>query len=264
MLPYDLSIRVGPSRKIRLLTVMAAAGLPVGAAAAWIPIRSDLPNTTAALTVVLAVGVAAAAGGRTAAAVGALAGTFAFDLFDTAPYGQLLITHLRDVVTAIAVLVAGLCVGELSARLSSYRLIADKRGEDFAVLSAAAGLIALGEEAAVVVRALAGELQELLHLEDCEFEFGPPSGKRLCVSREASLIALGPKVTATRDIDLPVWLGSEVVGRYRMTVSGDPPSRDRLAVALGLADQAGAALAGSQPDPSPGGPTRRRRMHLVR
>ncbi|HUE58362.1 MAG TPA: DUF4118 domain-containing protein [Acidimicrobiales bacterium] len=263
MLPYDPVIHVGTFRGTRLLLTSAAAMLPIAAAAAWIPFRSDLPNTTIALIIVLVVGIAASAGGRWAAAFAAITGTAAFDLFDTAPYGQLIITRARDVVTAVAVLVAGLVVGEVCARLTNYRSIADQRGEDFAVMSAAAGLVALGEDAAVVVRALAGELQSLLGLEDCEFEFGPPSGKRLCVSRDGTLVRIGPEADGDREVDLPVWLGGEVVGCYRMTTGLVAPTKDRLAVALGIAEQAGAALAGCQPDPTTG-TGRRRRMHLVR
>ena len=237
--------------------------LPVGVAAAWIPARSDLPNTTVALIIVLAVGVAAPLGGRWAALFGALAGTAAFDLFDTAPYGQLLITNARDVVTAIALLAASLLVGELCARLNTYRLIADRRGADFAVMSGAAGLMAHGEDAAMVVGALAGELQSLLGLQDCEFEFGPPTGRRLCVSLDGALVRIGPEIAGTPEIDLPVWVGGEVAGCYRMIPGPVAPSKQRLKVALGVAEQAGAALAGSQPDPPAGG-TRRRRMHLVR
>jgi hypothetical protein len=266
--PYDPTISIGYSRSFLWLSRAAASILPVGVAAAWIPLRTHLPNTAAALFIALAVGVAATATGRVGALFGSATGTLAFDLFDTAPYGQLLITSLRDVVTAAALAVSGLLVGEVCVRLKAYRLMADRRVEDFAVMSAAAGLMALGEDAAVVVRALAGELQRLLDLEDCEFEFGPLTGIRPYVSRDATLMAAGsmssrPVAAGTTEADLPVWLNGQVVGYYRMAFSGLVPSRDRLAAAVGLAEQSGAALAGSKPDRRRG-PSGRRGLHVVR
>jgi K+-sensing histidine kinase KdpD len=261
VVPYHPGIRAFRVASRRVVPVVVGL-LPVGVAAAWIPVRADLPNTAAALLVVLAVGVASAAGGRAALLIGSLSGTAAFDVFDTSPYGQLLITRSRDVVTAIALLVAGLLVGELCIRLKMYRLIAARRAADFAVMSAAAGLMAFGEDADVVVRALAGELQSRLDLADCEFEYGPPSGARLCVSRDAQLVQLSEAapVSSASEVDLPVWLGTSVVGRYRLTLSSSRPSRDRLLAAVGIAEQAGAALAGSHPDPLPrGGGSRRLR-----
>lgn len=238
-------------------------------AAAWVPIRSHLPNTAVALILVLTVGVAGSVGGRWAVGIGTVAATLAFDIFDTAPYGQLLITRGWDVATAVALLVAGTIAGELCVRLKMYRLMAARRGADFAVMSAAAGLMAVGEDAGVIVRALAGELQAQLGLTDCEFEFGPPTGSRRCVSRDGRIVQLGtgPMLAFPAELDLPVWLGSDVVGRYSMTLGGTSlPSPDRLQVAAGIADQAGAALAGCRPDPQPDPPPgpSARRLHPVR
>jgi hypothetical protein len=161
-------------------------------------------------------------------------------------------------------LVAGLVVGELCVRLRMYRLMAARRGADFAVMTAAAGLMAVGEDAVLVVRALAGELQARLALADCEFEFGPPSGSAAYVSREGYVVQLGdPRSAPITELDLPVWLGSDVVGHYRMVLESAVPSRDRLLAAVGIAEQAGAALAGCRPD-SAHPSARTRRLHVVR
>jgi hypothetical protein len=128
--------------------------------------------------------------------------------------------------------------------------MARRRGADFAVMSAAAGLMALGENAAMVVSALAGDIQAQLDLVDCEFTYGPPTGERPCVTRNGEVVRpsspfpLGPAA----ELDLPVWLGTEVAGRYRLVLGPEEPDRDRLLVAVGLAEQAGAALAGARPD----------------
>jgi K+-sensing histidine kinase KdpD len=83
---YDSDIRVVTVSSHRVASV-AVGLLPVGIAAAWIPLRTDLPNTDVALLLVLGVGAVSILGGRLASAVGALAGAAAFDIFDTPPYG---------------------------------------------------------------------------------------------------------------------------------------------------------------------------------
>ena len=99
--------------------------------------------------------------------VGSLAGATAFDFFDTPPYGQLFMTRGRDVATTVVLVGASLLVGELAVRLRSYRTMATRRGEDFTVMSGAAQLMSFGEDADLVVAALAGELASRLALADC-------------------------------------------------------------------------------------------------
>jgi Domain of unknown function (DUF4118) len=256
---------ISASRVASRSPISLTAGLvPVAVAAAWVPVRNDLPNTDVALVLVLCVGVAAMIGGRWAYVIGALAGAAAFDFFDTPPYGQLYMTRGRDVVTTLVLVAVGLLVGELCVRLSAYRLIATRREGDFTVMSSAARLMA--EDASMVVEALAGELVSRLGLVDCDFEHGPPVADRPYVTRDGSLVSFDGASSdcSLTEIDLPVWVGTEVAGRYRMQLSsGSPPSHDRLIAAVGIAEQAGAALAASPPFPPPG-PGRPRRLRLVR
>jgi hypothetical protein len=240
--------------------------LPVAIAAAWIPLRTALPNTDVALLLVLGVAAVSILGGRSASVVGSLAGAVAFDVFDTPPYGQLMQSRGRDVITTVVLVGVGLIVGELCLRLTTYRVVAERRTADFAVMSGAAGLMAFGEDAPMVVGALAGELVSRVGLLDCEFEQGPPTGKRPCVTRDGSLVevAHGERPAPVTEIDLPVWTGIDVVGCFRMSLGPGPqPSRDRLVTAVGIAEQAGAALAAHRPALPPETPTRRR-LRLVR
>ena len=131
--------------------------------------------------------------------------------------------------------------------------------------------MALGEDAPLVVGALAGELSELLGLADCEYVVGPPAGDRPWVAPDGSLVtpAGAPVIGPGAAIDLPVWEGDRPVGRYRMVLGpGSPPDPDRWRAAAGLADQAAAALASYRPVPEPGpdgpGPGRIRRLRIVR
>jgi hypothetical protein len=218
-------------------------------AAAWIPARADLPNTDVALLLVLSVAVAAGVGGRGAALVAAVLSATAFDFFDTRPYGQLFMTQGRDVVTAVFLVGAGVVVGELTVRLGRYRVMAARHGEDFAVMSGAAQLMGFGEEAPMVVAALAGELVTRLQLADCHFEAGPLTGERPHVTPDGGVVDLDGRrpIGGLVEVDLPVWAGGVLVGRYRMTLHDEArPGRDRLVAAVGIAEQAGAALAGDR------------------
>jgi hypothetical protein len=239
--------------------------LPVAVAAAWVEVRGDLPNTDVALLLVLCVGAAGVVGGRWAVLVAALAGAIAFDFFDTPPYGQLFMTRGRDVVTTLVLVGAGVLVGELGVRLRRYRSMAARQSKDFTVMSGAAQLMAFGEDAAMVVAALAGELTTRLGLVDCHFGYGAPIGDRPLVARDGQLVHPGQPQSSpsVEEIDLPVWVGSEVVGRFRLTLrAGVLPDRERLLAAVGIAEQAGAALAGRH-DRTPT-PTPPRRLRLVR
>jgi hypothetical protein len=205
-------------------------------------------------------------GGRWACAIGALAGAASFDFFDTPPYSQLYMTRGRDVVTTVVLVVVSFFVGELCVRLGAYRLMAARREGDFTVMSSAARLIAVGEDASMVVEALAGELVSRLGLADCDFEYGPAAADRPYVARDGSLVNFDAASSGCyfAEIDLPVWAKTEAVGRYRLHLSsGSPPSSERLLAAVGIAEQAGAALAASPPFPAPKA-GRSRRLRLVR
>jgi hypothetical protein len=236
-----------PPRRVVTATVMV---LPVGVAAAWVPLRATLPSVDIALPLVLSVGIVALLAGRWVSAAAATAAAAAFDFFDTPPYGQLVMTRSRDIVTTLVVFGAGLLIGEVCVRARSYRAIAATKVKDFTVMTGAARLMALGEDASVVVGALAGELTARLGLEDCEFDHGPPSGDHPCVARNGSLIFPdgGRRELSAAEIDLPVWAGLEVVGCYRLSLpSGVLPTADRLLAAVGIAEQAGAALVAARP-----------------
>lgn len=235
---------------------LAAAGLvPVAASAAWVPLRDRLPNTDLALALVLVIGVAGWLGGASASLLAAAAAAVSFDVLGTRPYGTLAISRGTDVTTALALLVTGVLVGVGAARLARYHRTAYGRTDALAVVMEASGLVATGEERRLITAALGAELQRSLELSGCEFRPEPPGGRRPSVARNGGLVGLvpAPQGDAPGLIDLPVWSQGEVVAHYRLTVGKKTPTRDELRVALSLADQAGAALAGGGPSPPPHG-----------
>lgn len=243
-----------------------AALAPLAVSAAWVPLRDRLPNTDLALGLVLLIGVAGWIAGPRASLLSAATAAASFDLIDTRPYGTLTISRGTDVTTALALLVTGLLVGMGAARLARYRRSEDGRSDALAVVMEASGLVATGEERRLITAALGAELLRSLELQGCEFHAEPPDGRRPSVARNGALVGLvtTPSGDAPEQIDLPVWSQGEVVGHYRLTVGRKRPTRDELRVALSLADQAGAAVAGqrSGPDlpPPAGGPHPRLRL----
>jgi hypothetical protein len=229
-----------------------AGVLPIAVAAAWIPLRARLPNTDLALALVLVIGLVGWVAGTRASLVAGLTAAAAFDVLDTRPYGTLTMSRGVDVTTAVILLATGVLVGMGAARLAGYRRFEDRRSDALAVVMEASGLVAIGEDQHLITEALGAELLRALKLVNCELHLEPPSGGRPVVARDGGLVGLLPTDSpALHQIDLPVWCQGEVVAHYRLTLGPELPSRPELRVALGLADQAGAAMASVDHQPRP-------------
>lgn len=254
---------------LRRLYPLALGLVPVAFSVAWAPLRRDLPNTGLAVLLVLCVGLVAIAGGRLSAYLGAFCAAVSFAFFDAWPYGQLVMTYARDTITTILLACGGMAIGEMCVRLREYRQSATRHREDFGVMTTAAHLMTLGEDASVVVGALAGELVARVGLSDCDFQYGPPLGDQPYLAREGTLVDLRsprrPSDPASERVDLPVWVGREVIGHYRLWLAaGNVLSAERLVAAVGIAEQAGAALAAYRPTPWPAPVRQPPRLRLVR
>ena len=100
----------------RLIGVALGGLGAIAVAVVLVPFRDEIDNTNLALILVLVVVIAAILGGRTAAAVAAVAATLAFDFFLTPPYLSMRIDSADDVETMLILLAVGLLVGEVAAR----------------------------------------------------------------------------------------------------------------------------------------------------
>jgi hypothetical protein len=127
----------------------------------------------------------------------------------------------------------------------------------------AASLVAEGQEAALVLAGVGEEILRLLDLERCCFEAGDPPADLPVVARSGQL-AGAPGPVAGVQIALPVWALGHPVGFFRLTVREHAVlSPQALAVAVTLADQAGAALGVYEPlRPAPEEPPAGRPGHL--
>jgi hypothetical protein len=238
----------------------------VAVAVAWLPLRPHLPNTDLALVLVVVVAGVGYLGGRPAAVLGAVGAGLSFDLLHTPPYGELAIHSGKDVLTTAFLVVAGLVMGEVASRLGRYRRKAEAEADAFALMTDAAGLVATGSEVGLVLEALAAELTSGLSLRECSFEDGPPTGDVPFVGRDATIVSPDglPPPGPEGSLDLPIWSSGEIVGRFRMVLAPETAlGPARLQLAIGIADQAGAALHAQVPATPPEHP-RRGGLRLVR
>ena len=96
------------------LSVLAALAVPLALAAIMVPFRASVPNTDAALALVLVVVAVAANGYRLAGLLAAVSAAVWFDFFLTRPYERFAITSRDDLETTILLLVIGVAVTELA------------------------------------------------------------------------------------------------------------------------------------------------------
>ena len=164
---------------------------PVAIAACLYPARQHV--TPANLALVFVVGIVAVAGGgrRGATVVAVAASSLSFDFFLTKPYLSLRIATSADVTTTILLLVVGLAVGELAARMRSARSQVEAGRERLGRIHGLAERIAAGEEPDFVVMAVADELRQLLFLRDCRFSHGSVTDVGARIEADGSVTMAG-------------------------------------------------------------------------
>ena len=243
------------SQKVARYGPAAAAliGVPM-VAALLIPLRGHLDNTNIALILVIAVVAVSLTARRHAAALAALSAAFWFDFFFTVPFNSPTIATRDDAITAVLLLIVGLIVGELAVWALRQRDDARRGRQDVARIHYAAELMAQGESADRLVQAVDLELSDLLSLRDCRFDPGPPDPSLPHLDHDAT-VRWGELEWGTATLGFPnkgVTLEAHGNGRAVGTFTMFPTvgvmiDEDRLVVAVALADQVGAALAGFQP-----------------
>jgi hypothetical protein len=224
---------------------------------ALVPLREHVHPENVALILVVAVVAVAVTGRRIAAALAAVSAAFWFDVFFTVPYGSLAIANGPDALTAFLLLVVGLAVGQLAAWALRQRDEARRGREHIGRIHYAAELAAQGESVDHLVLAVSLELRDLLSLRDCKFSSGVPDDSLPILPSldHDGQVRWGELGWGTDTLGLPskgVILAAHgqgrVVGYFTLTPTpGALVDADRLIVAVALADQVGAAMAGYQP-----------------
>jgi K+-sensing histidine kinase KdpD len=245
----------GTTQKLNEYGPVAAAlvGVPL-VAALLIPLRGHLDNTNIALIMVVAVVAVSLTGRRVAAVLAALSAAFWFDFFFTVPFNSPSIATRDDVVTAALLLVVGLTVGELAVWALRQRDRARQGRVDLVRIHHAAELMAQGGSAERLVEAVSLELTDLFSLSACRFDPGPPDPLMPHLDHDGA-VRWGDLVWGTSSLGFPhkgVTLEAHghgrAMGAFTMTPKvGVMIDAEQLVVAVALADQVGAALAGFQP-----------------
>ena len=245
-----LARRVGRDRAV------AAAGLaaPLGLTAVLIPFRGGLPNTDAALALVLVVVAVAAAGRRTAGVLAAVSAAVWFDFFLTVPYERLTITRRADLETTILILAVGVAVTEIAVRGRRQHADAARRAGYLDGIGAAARAVAAGTDPQQLIGQVCDQLTPLLGLSACRFQDGAagigspprlmPDGRVDVAGQtwDVGLLGLPPG----RDTELLAEAGGLLMGRFLLAPGDGRPSAEQRMVAAGLAGQAAAALASAR------------------
>jgi hypothetical protein len=238
----------------RAVWVAALVGVPL-LAFALTPVRDHTASTNVALIMVVAVVGVAVTGRRLAAAVAAVTAAVSYDIFFTVPYNSPDIAKADDAITAALLLIVGLAVGQLAAWARTQRDDARRGRRHIDQIHYAAELAAQGESVDHLILAVSLELRDLLALRDVRFDSGVPEDDTVPHLDHDGEVRWGELAWGTSSLGLPskgVTLATHGQGRVLgyftlMPTPGVTITGDRLVVAVALADQVGAALAGYQP-----------------
>jgi hypothetical protein len=130
-----------------------------------VSVRGEVHSEAIALVLAVTVAVAGRVGGRAGGIAAALMAATAFNFFHTRPYLSLKIDDADDVLTTLLLLVVGLVVGGLSARVDASR-----RAPDRAL--ARVLKVAMDGDRDDVEMSVRAELLEILQLKECWFATG--------------------------------------------------------------------------------------------
>jgi K+-sensing histidine kinase KdpD len=237
------------------LAVLGGLAAPLVLTAILVPFRASFPNTDAALALILVVVAVAASGYRLAGVLAAVSAAVWFDFFLTMPYERFTITRRTDIETTVLLLAVGVAVTEIAVWGHRQHGAAARRAGYLEGIGTAARAAATGGSPAALIEQVSGQLTRLLSLSACRYQ-----DRAAGIGNPARLLRDGRVMTADRiwdarreglpsdtDTELLVESGGLLQGRFLLTPGPRThPSPEERLVAVGLADQVGAALSGSR------------------
>lgn len=236
-------------RRDRIVAGCALAA-PPAVCAVLIPTRTTLPNTDAALMLVVLTVAVAAFGIRSAGYLAALGTALWFDFFLTTPYERLAITHRTDIQTTVLLLVVGSVVTELAVAARRRGRVVALDEALLAVVESTGALVARGESASAIAEQVCVQLRALLGVQECVFEPAPLRLRGLRLEPDGSLRwgaatwNLAEHGFPNEKIDLPARHRGEIHGRFVLApIAGSAPNVHARRTAVVLADLAGTAVA---------------------
>jgi len=146
---------------------------PWVAALIMLPFRNNVPNTSAALLLVLVVVGVASAGDRLAGIVGAVSAGLAFDFLLTRPYQRFSIASGADIQTTMLLLGVGLAVAEVAHRGRRQQAKASAslgylEGVESSAKAAAEGV----SSPSALIDRVADQMVQVMGLAKCTFDYG--------------------------------------------------------------------------------------------
>ena len=236
----------------RSWVVVASAAAPLIACAVLALFRENFANTNAALVLVLLVVAAASTGIRSAGIIAALSSAVWFDFFLTEPYNRFTITDRADIETAVLLLLVGAAVTEVALWGRMQQARASRQQGYLAGVLDTAATVAAGQPTSSLVERVAGQIVEVLRIDDCRFDSGTGGAGLPVLENDGTVTRHERTVNTDRhglptdsEIALLVQSGGVVRGRFLLTAATrvTRPSLEQRRVAVTLANQVGAALA---------------------
>lgn len=228
---------------LRLLAVL----VPLLVSAALNPISDLVPQSAAALVLVLFVVAAAATGDRLAGVLAAASAAVGFDFFLTQPYFQLRIDNVEDIELAILLLLVGLAVSELASWGIRQSAAATEQAGFVQGALEAADLAAGSTNALDGLERVADSIKKVLGVERVTYEYGDHDAGAAVIQRDGSIRYRGKTIDVARTglptgpggyTAIPVVQRGAEVGYFRITTPTERrPSREALRVAVLLAGQ---------------------------
>ena len=218
-----------------------------------IPWRASLPNTDAALVLILLVVAVAANGYRLAGFAAALSAAVWFDFFLTRPYERFSIFRRADIETTVLLLVIGVAVTEIAVWGRRQHAVASRRAGYLDGIGAAAHAVAAGGPPSDLIDEVSRQLTGLLSLQACRFQYGVAGiGQPARLQHDGTVTAgragWGAGSPGAGDTELLVESGGILQGRFLMTPApGAQPTVEQRLLSIAFADQVGASLAASHP-----------------
>ena len=224
---------------------------PLIATAGLALVRARVPNTDAALVLVVVVVAVASTGDRMAGTLAASSAAVWFDFFLTEPFYRFAISRREDVQTAGLLLAVGLAVTEIAVRSARHRRMASEEAGFVALINSVAVQASSPGRGDDLVDRVAAELVGLLHLRGARYQRLPSrDARRPRLRRDGHLVwgeidwAVSSMGFPNETIELPLRADGSSLGRFLLSPEpGAAVSKERLVVAGVLADQAAAALA---------------------
>jgi K+-sensing histidine kinase KdpD len=236
--------------------LIAALAAPLLAAALLSLVRDEVHRSNAVLVLVLVVVAIGAGGSRVAGVAAAVSSMVWFDFFLTQPYLTFTIAQRDDVETAVLLTAVGVAVTEISLWGRRHQARASRREGYLNGVVGTAALVADGATPApVVLDVIARQITEVLGVDRCVFEPGPP-GARPRLLQDGSVVRDGRTVNVDRSglptddvLEIPVRRGGIAVGRFVVTATSWVAwtTVEQRLVAVTLADQAAAAVVVERP-----------------